>query len=66
MVKKNEQNFEQKMKALKEIVSTLEKEGTEIDRAIELYQKGLKLSKELKEQLNGFEDKIKKISKDNK
>lgn len=56
--------FEDKMNRLSEIVSKLEDDKTEIDEAIKFYEEGLALSKELQEQLNVFEEKINKISKE--
>lgn len=56
--------FEDKMNRLSEIVSKLEDDKTEIDEAIKFYEEGLALSKDLQEQLNVFEEKINKISKE--
>ncbi|MBR7161193.1 MAG: exodeoxyribonuclease VII small subunit, partial [Clostridia bacterium] len=45
-------------KKLQEIVEKLERGDIELDESIELYEEGLKLSKELKKQLTDFEKKI--------
>lgn len=57
--------FEEKMIRLKSIVSELEKEDIELDKTISLYQEGLNLSKELKEELNKFENTINELSGEN-
>lgn len=54
--------FEDKMKRLQQIVSELEKDDIDLDKSIEVYEEGLKLSKELKDELSKFEDKIKAIN----
>lgn len=56
--------FEDRMNRLKEIVDNLESDSVEIDEAVKLYEEGLLLSKELQEQLKGFENKINDISKE--
>ena len=50
-----EMKFEQQMKKLQDIVEKL-------DESIRLYEEGLKLSKALKEQLDGFEKKIAELN----
>lgn len=57
--------FEDKMNRLTAVVEALENEDTSIDDAIKLYEEGLKLTKELKEQLKVFEEKVDTISKEN-
>lgn len=64
MAKKSELKFEDQMNRLQEIVSEIEKDNSDLDKCIELYQEGLKLSKSLKEELNKFEDKIKELNED--
>lgn len=64
MAKKNTNNFEQQMKRLQEIVEQLEKEDIDLDSSLNLYQEGLTLSKNLKAELNKFEDKINKIAEE--
>lgn len=56
--------FEDKMNRLNEIVDKLENNSNDIDESIKFYEEGLKLAKELKSQLEIYEDKVKKISKE--
>ena len=63
MNKKN--NFEDKMNRLKDIVDSLEKEDIDLDASISMYEEGLKITKDLKDELKKYEDKIKEISLDN-
>ena len=53
-----EMKFEQQMKKLQEIVEKLEKGDVDLDESIHLYEEGLKLSKGIRGQLDGFEKKI--------
>lgn len=65
MAKKTDKSFEEKMNRLKEIVDSLEKDDADLDESINLYSEGLKLSKELKAELNTFEDRVKEIGENN-
>lgn len=65
MAKKTDKSFEEKMNRLKEIVDSLEKDDADLDESINLYSEGLKLSKELKAELNTFEDRVKEIGESN-
>lgn len=56
--------FEDKMKRLQEIVDLLDSSDIELDKSISLYKEGLELSKELKEQLSAYEEKIEGLKKD--
>ena len=56
--------FEDKMQRLQEIVDLLDSSDIELDKSISLYKEGLELSKELKEQLNAYEEKIEELKKD--
>lgn len=56
--------FEEQMKKLQEIVDKLEKGDIDLDESISLYEDGLKLAKQLKEQLSSFEEKIEELSQD--
>lgn len=62
MAKKTELKFEDKMKRLQDIVDELEKDSTDLDKSIELYQEGLTLSKTLKDELSKFEEKINELN----
>ncbi len=57
----SEVNFEKSMKDLKQVVDQLEREDISLDEAIELYQKGIKLSKECKDKLDSAEELIKTV-----
>ncbi|MDO4197421.1 MAG: exodeoxyribonuclease VII small subunit [Erysipelotrichaceae bacterium] len=57
-----ELKFEEKMKRLENIVSELEKEDTDLDKSLSLYEEGLNLSKTLKEDLLKFQKKIEELS----
>ncbi|MBQ6335205.1 MAG: exodeoxyribonuclease VII small subunit [Erysipelotrichaceae bacterium] len=59
-----EVKFEQQMKKLQDIVEKLERNDIELDESIALYEEGLKLSKQLKSQLEGFEKKIKELDQE--
>ncbi len=53
--------FEDKMQRLQEIVDLLDSSDIELDKSISLYKEGLELSKELKEQLSAYEEKIEEL-----
>ena len=59
------EKFEDRMNRLSEIVEKLDDENVDLDESIKLYEEGLKLSKELTEQLEGFKEKIDSINKGN-
>lgn len=63
MAKSKEIKFEDKMKNLQNIVEKLEKDNIDLDASLDLYKQGLELSKDLKEELEKFEKKIKEINK---
>ena len=56
--------FEDKMQRLQEIVDLLDSSDIELDKSISLYKEGLELSKDLKEQLSAYEEKIEELKKD--
>ena len=49
---------------MKNIVEKLESEDIDLDKSISLYEEGLKLSKELNEQLSKYDKLIDKINKE--
>lgn len=53
--------FEESMENLKEVVSKLEKEDISLDEAIELYKKGIELSKECKDKLDSAQELVKSV-----
>lgn len=62
--KKSEKNsLENYLQRLQEIAESLEQGGVPLDEAVNLYEEGIKLSKECAEKLKAAELKIKKLSK---
>lgn len=59
-----EQTFEEKMKALEEIISALENGEYGLDQSIEEYSKAMKLIKECDAKLKSVEERISKVVKD--
>lgn len=59
------ETFESKMNKLKEITEKLDDEDTSLDESIKLYEEGLKLSKDLKDQLKSYEEKIENLGDEN-
>ena len=55
---KEEKNFEELMKDLEEITNKLEKEDLSLDESVDLFEKGMKISKECNEMLENAEKKI--------
>lgn len=51
-------NFEKSIKELEDIAKNLEDENTTIDESIELFEKGIHLSKECSEYLENVKQKI--------
>ncbi|MBR2067831.1 MAG: exodeoxyribonuclease VII small subunit [Solobacterium sp.] len=64
MAKKN-MTCEESMDRLEEIVSLLENNELSLDKTIELFEEGLKLTKECDAKLKVFEDKVNQIIKEN-
>lgn len=58
--------FEQAMKRLEEIINILEDSQTSLEKSVELFQEGIKLSKICSDKLVGIEDKVAKILVDGK
>lgn len=57
-----EQKFENSVQELETIVSRLEDGNIELDTALELFEKGINLSKELHNVLNKAEQKVTKLT----
>ena len=57
------QSFEAALKRLESIVESLESGDTPLEKAIELYEEGIQLSKACAETLSGAELRIRKLSK---
>ncbi|HED08987.1 MAG TPA: exodeoxyribonuclease VII small subunit [Ignavibacteria bacterium] len=56
--KKNDDNFEDRLKRLEEISDILENEEVSLNEAVKLFEEGVSLSKECMLSLNGAELKI--------
>jgi len=61
--KKGSKTFEAALKRLEEIVDALEEGDTPLDKAMELYEEGLELSRFCGEKLKSTELRLKKLSK---
>lgn len=57
----NEKSFEEKLVELEDVVKKLETTEVPLKNAIDMFEKGTKLSKELEEELKNAELKIKKL-----
>ncbi len=57
------QTFDQAMKRLNEIVTALDKNELELEKAIALFEEGLQLVEFCEGKLKGFEDKIERLLK---
>jgi len=57
-------SFEASLKRLEQIVEELESGEVTLDKALEMYEEGVELSKFCIEKLNQAEVKLKKLSKD--
>ena len=64
MTKEKTFNFEESMEKLEKIVKSLESENQSLEKSIDLFEKGLSISKELKTNLDKAEKKIEILSKD--
>jgi exodeoxyribonuclease VII small subunit len=56
-------SFESSLKRLEEIVDSLEAGKVSLDEAVELYEEGIRLSRECAERLKATELKIRKLAK---
>ncbi len=54
----NDFNFEDAIKQLENIANSLEDENTTIDKSVELFEKGIKLSKDCSKYLENVKQKI--------
>ncbi|HAL55103.1 MAG TPA: exodeoxyribonuclease VII small subunit [Bacteroidetes bacterium] len=57
-------SFEDSLKRLEKIVESLESGEISLDGAVDLYEEGIRLSKECSERLKATELRIKKLTKD--
>ena len=61
---KNYQTFEMKMTRLETIVKSLDEEEVSLEKSLELYQEGIKLSQECDNILKNAELKVEELNKD--
>lgn len=62
MSKKERPNFEEALERLEDIVNQLEDESISLEKSIDLYEEGIKLSKICTETLEEAELRIKKVA----
>lgn len=62
---KYDQTFEMKMTRLESIVKSLDEEEVSLEKSLELYQEGIKLSQECDNILKNAELKVEELNKDN-
>lgn len=58
--------FETAMKRLEEIVNELEKGELDIDKSLEIFEEGIKMSRICSKKLSEAEQKIEKLTRDQK
>ena len=58
--------FEQAMSRLEEIIAALENNQISLEKSVDLFQEGIKLSKICSDKVAGIEDKVAKILVDGK
>lgn len=61
MSKKADETFEEAMGKLEEIVTELEKGDVPLEKAIDFYQEGMKLSKQCSDKLTNVQEKMTQI-----
>jgi len=61
-----EMKLEKAMKRLEDIVEDLEKGELDIDKSLEIFEEGIKMSRLCTKKLNEAEAKIEKLTKDQK
>lgn len=66
MEENNDLNFEVAMKQLEEIANQLERNELDLDKAVEKFEEGMKLSKKCSEMLENAEKKITILINDGK
>ncbi|MBI4383256.1 MAG: exodeoxyribonuclease VII small subunit [Nitrospinae bacterium] len=58
--------FEKALKRLEQIVEELEKGELDIDKSLEIFEEGIKMSRICSKKLNEAEQKIEKLTRDQK
>ena len=64
--KKDEIKFERAMKRLEHIVEELEKGELDIDKSLEIFEEGIKMSRVCSKKLNEAEQRIEKLTRNDK
>ena len=62
----SEVKFEKAIQRLEKIVDDLEKGGLDIDKSLEIFEEGIKMSRVCSKKLNEAEAKIEKLTRDQK
>lgn len=57
-MRKSEKNFEELITELEDITNKLEKDNLTLDDSVQLFEKGMKISKECNEKLESAEKRI--------
>lgn len=65
MTEEKEMSFEEAIGKLEEIVTKLEEDNVSLEKAIDYYQKGMKLSKQCANILQQSEEKMAKLLNEN-
>lgn len=65
MVTKKDKTFEENLKRLEEIVSTLEEGNISLENSIELFEEGMKLTKVCNDNIETIENRINILIQDN-
>ena len=64
-MEKNNQNFETSLEELERIVRELERGDLPLEKSLELFEQGVKLSRACQERLNEAERRIEILTRDN-
>jgi exodeoxyribonuclease VII small subunit len=62
----SEMTFEKALEELERVVARLEKEGVSLNESLALFEKGVKLARFLREELDKAERKVEKLNLDKK
>jgi exodeoxyribonuclease VII small subunit len=61
MPKKSKPNYQELRDELDTVLAELQRDDLDVDKALEYYQRGLELARQLEKHLNGAENKITEI-----
>ena len=64
MTKKADESLEKGLKDLEAIVQQLEKGNLGLEKSLEIFEKGIKIYKNCREQISSFEKRISKLTED--